>query len=147
MVKAAHTMAKAKPGNTLLKAMVRYCFIFLFTFIFATLKFSAFLYASRPAVLIKGHSISYSLPAGALRCTDEYPSYPGEPDMEIVQEDEETEVKTGQIDEPFYISYKWDQQLNYSFLKSWYLYKEYALHNRHKIPFFVLYHSWKSYLC
>lgn len=148
MVRATHIKTETNSGIFSIKAVLRYCFIFLICFVFATLKFSAFIYASQSGVLVKKHLAVRSLPAEQPSFTSGSPIAPfsGEPDMEVMEEDEETKTKTDHSVEVVYLNHSSDEQLFSSFLKSRYLHKEFALHNRQAIPFFVLYHSWKSYL-
>lgn len=148
MQRKNYSITARKLSNICNKVVFNYSFVFVFALLFSWVQFSAFAnihphrsnksgYAVLPATTTAN---SVQLSAGL-----PFESLPVSQDMELLEEDE----TKNNLDE------YWDQiagkyhagDLFYTTtLRSRFLQLNSSLHNRPSIPFFVLYHSWKSYL-
>ncbi|QNA43050.1 hypothetical protein [Lacibacter sediminis] len=135
------------------KAAFKYCLFLLFVFAFSLQQFSAFAYTQLAANTTKEngshlHSqrifsnaqLSYHLP---------FQPNPLEWEMEFVEEDDEHNNRKISVDDyrtQFSKTHSSDELAYATGLKSRYLQLTSSVSKRPSIPFFILYHSWKSHL-
>ena len=134
-------------------AGIKYCLVLLFAFAFSLQQFSAFAYTQLAENSIKengshfysqniysGNGLSYHLP---------FVPNPLEWEMEIIEEDDEhghRKLSADYCSTHFGRTFSSNESLYNSSLNCRYLQRSFAADSRWTIPFFVLYHSWKSYL-
>jgi hypothetical protein len=142
-----YSISARKLSTVCNKAVFNYSFVVLFALLFSWVQFSAFANIQR-SNNGSGYAVLHATStANSVQLTAGLPfeSLPLGQEMELLEEDE----TKNNLDE------YWDQvagkyhsgDLFYTTtLRSRFLQLNSSLHNRPSIPFFVLYHSWKSYL-
>lgn len=141
-----YSISARKLSNICNKAVFNYSFVVLFALLFSWIQFSAFANIQRNNSS-SGYTVLHATTANSVQLTAGLPfeSLPLGQEMELLEEDE----TKNNLDE------YWDQiagkyhsgDLFYTTtLRSRFLQLNSSLYNRPSIPFFVLYHSWKSYL-
>lgn len=142
-----YSISARKLSTVCNKAVFNYSFVVLFALLFSWVQFSAFANIQR-SNSSSGYAVLHATStANSVQLTAGLPfeSLPLGQEMELLEEDE----TKNNLDE------YWDQvagkyhsgDLFYTTtLRSRFLQLNSSLHNRPSIPFFVLYHSWKSYL-
>lgn len=142
-----YSISARKLSTVCNKAVFHYSFVVLFALLFSWVQFSAFANIQR-SNSSSGYAVLHATStANSVQLTAGLPfeSLPLGQEMELLEEDE----TKNNLDE------YWDQvagkyhsgDLFYTTtLRSRFLQLNSSLHNRPSIPFFVLYHSWKSYL-
>lgn len=142
-----YSISARKLSTVCNKAVFHYSFVVLFALLFSWVQFSAFANIQR-SNNGSGYAVLHATStANSVQLTAGLPfeSLPLGQEMELLEEDE----TKNNLDE------YWDQvagkyhsgDLFYTTtLRSRFLQLNSSLHNRPSIPFFVLYHSWKSYL-
>jgi hypothetical protein len=142
-----YSISARKLSTVCNKAVFNYSFVVLFALLFSWVQFSAFANIQR-SNSSSGYAVLHATStANSVQLTAGFPfeSLPLGQEMELLEEDE----TKNNLDE------YWDQvagkyhsgDLFYTTtLRSRFLQLNSSLHNRPSIPFFVLYHSWKSYL-
>jgi hypothetical protein len=134
------------------KAAFKFCLVLLFAFAFSLQQFSAFAYTQlaestkketgynlHSQHLFNSTPLSYHLP---------FQPNPLEWEMEFVEEDDDNHRKIN-IDDcrDHFLETHLSGEFEYTTcLKSRYLQLSSSVNNRATVPFFILYHSWKSYL-
>ena len=142
-----YSISARKLSTVCNKAVFNYSFVVVFALLFSWVQFSAFANIQR-SNSSSGYAVLHATStANSVQLTAGLPfeSLPLGQEMELLEEDE----TKNNLDE------YWDQvagkyhsgDLFYTTtLRSRFLQLNSSLHNRPSIPFFVLYHSWKSYL-
>ena len=142
-----YSISARKLSTVCNKAVFNYSFVVVFALLFSWVQFSAFANIQR-SNNGSGYAVLHATStANSVQLTAGLPfeSLPLGQEMELLEEDE----TKNNLDE------YWDQvagkyhsgDLFYTTtLRSRFLQLNSSLHNRPSIPFFVLYHSWKSYL-
>lgn len=148
MQRKNYSITAHKLSNICNKAVFNYSFVVLFAVLFSWVQFSAFANTHPYSSNKSGYSVlPATTTANSVHLTAGLPfeSLPLSQDMELLEEDE----TKNNLDE------YWDQIAGKhhsgdffytTTLRSRFLQLNSSLHNRPAIPFFVLYHSWKSYL-
>lgn len=135
-----------------IKAAFKFCLVLLFAFAFSLQQFSAFAYTQlaentkketgtnlHSQHLLSNSQLSYHLP---------FQPNPLEWEMEFVEDDDDNIRKFNIEDCKVHFTEKYSS-VEFVFttnLKSRYLQLTSSVSKRPSIPFFILYHSWKSYL-
>lgn len=136
-----------------IKAVFNYCLVLLFTLAFSVQQFSAFAF-TQLAESAKKESSAHLYSQHLYNSTQFAYHLPFAPnplvwEMEFVEEDDDEQHKKISVDcsKHCIVEKHSPGELIYTtYLKSRYLQLASSFSNRPSIPFFVLYHSWKSYL-
>ncbi len=128
---------------------LRYLFVPMLVLIFSLQQFSSFAYSQikdsrRPANLVKVQSDKLLVSADVAADLP-FDSPPHEPEAEVIEE-EETKSHTGKYWTPHTYKHSSPDVFFTLSLNSRFLQIVCSLHSRLSIPFFILHHSWKSFL-
>ncbi|MEJ8818581.1 hypothetical protein [Lacibacter sp. H407] len=138
-----------KQRKTPIKTVINYCLIALLAFSFSWQQFSAFITIQGPRTASASGFHAQHSTATAPQFSSHFPfeSAPigQEMEMEVLEEDE-TKNSHDEYCTAFVQTYSSDEILYTSSLKSRFLQLATSIHNRSTVPFFILHHSWKSYL-
>jgi hypothetical protein len=129
--------------------MLRYCIVPVLILIFSLQQFSLFAFDQTPEKYLAGYPVkihSGNQPASVQVAADlPFDSPPPEPEAEVVEEDETKSHTAKYWAPPEYRRSASDLYFTSS-LNSRLLQIVWSLHNRLTIPFFILHHSWKSFI-
>jgi hypothetical protein len=129
--------------------MLRYCIVPVLILIFSLQQFSLFAFDQTPEKYITGYPVKIQTgnqPASVQVAADlPFDSPPPEPEAEVVEEDETKSHTAKYWTPPEYRRSASDVYFTSS-LNSRLLQIVWSLHNRLSIPFFILHHSWKSFI-
>lgn len=135
------------------KAVFKYCLLLLFTFAFSLQQFSAFAYpqlaeSAKKESSSRLHS-QHLFNSSQFAYHSPFAPNPLEWEMEFVEEEDDSNNRKINIDDDRHQiveQHSSDELAFTTCLKSRYLQLASSVSKRSTVPFFVLYHSWKSYL-
>lgn len=137
-----------KQRTTFIKTVINYCLIALLAFSFSWQQFSAFVTIQGPSTAnASGFHAQHTTATAQFFSHFPFESAPigQEMEMEVLEEDE-TKNSHDAYCTAFVQTYSSDEILYTSSLRSRFLQLATSIHNRSTVPFFILHHSWKSYL-
>lgn len=148
MRKKNYSISARKLSNICNKAVFNYSFVVMFALLFSWVQFSAFANIQRSnSISTSGYAVLHATTANSVHLSRGLPieSLPLGEEMEILEEDE-TKNNLDEYWDQIAAHYHSGDLFYTTTLRSRFLQLNSSLHNRPSIPFFVLYHSWKSYL-
>lgn len=148
MLNKGNHITSCNPGIVYRKATFNRCFVAVFVLLISLIQFSVVANSHHDQGIIKNatvHTPTPSVQAVLVAAGVPSESFPLVPEMELL-EDDETKNDHSAYWLPVNGNHGAGELFQLTSLRSRFMQINSSLHGRTAIPYFILYHSWKSYL-